>query len=202
MMHRKSPDSAYQSAARIAIRRSATHIVLRSVLVIFTIEFGVMLALRASGYPITPMTPLLDSLILSALALPILYFVILRPIARLAAEQAAAAAESRFQMIAQAVPEGILIFGLDRRVRFANSAAERMLHYSPGALPGLDVGALLPEQVVEQFRQPVSALAELGPPRSTRKSFTRKGCGAMASVSHWSSRRAPSSPVGKSSSSW
>ena len=152
-MRHKSLDSAYESAARIAILQSAMRIVLRSVLVIFSVEFGVMLALRAGGLPITPKTALIDSLVLSVLALPILYLVILRPVAGLAAEQAALAAESRLQTVGQAVPEGILIFGLDRRVRFANSAAEQMLRCSPSALRGMDISTLLPEQVVEQFQQ-------------------------------------------------
>jgi hypothetical protein len=93
---------AHQAEAGLAIIRSATTILWRSLLVVFATEFALMLLLRFwKGIPFGLGTALLDALLLSVIILPALYLVILRPITALAAEQAAAGAEARFETIAR-----------------------------------------------------------------------------------------------------
>jgi len=144
--------SAYEGAARLAIVQSVVQILWRSVAVVALTELSVMLLLEASGEPITIWTAMLDTVVLSAIALPILYAVILKPVARLAAERAAAAAESRFQAIAQAVQDGIVIFDARRNIQFANEGAELMHGYSRGSLHGMPMETIIPTDIKKLFR--------------------------------------------------
>jgi PAS domain S-box-containing protein len=144
---------AHQAEAGLAIIRSATTILWRSLLVVFATEFALMLLLRFwKGIPFGLGIALLDALLLSVITLPALYLVILRPIAALAAEQAAAGAEARFETIARTAQDGILVFGLQRKIQFANPAMEKMFGYAPGALFGQPVETLMPKEVAELFQ--------------------------------------------------
>jgi PAS domain S-box-containing protein len=78
-------------------------------------------------------------------------------VAQLAAKQAAASAEARFQAIAQVAQEGIVIYGCDRIIRFANAAMERMHGYAPGSLQGLPMETLMPEDVKKVFLEDMAA---------------------------------------------
>ncbi|MCL4523271.1 MAG: PAS domain S-box protein [Acidobacteria bacterium] len=149
--------SASEGAARLAIVQSVATILWRSILVVALTELSVMLLLEVSGEPITIWLAFLDTVVLAAIALPALYAVILRPVTRLAAAHAAAAAESRFQTIAQVAQDGIVIFGSDRKIRFANTAFERMHGFDPGGLQGLQMESLLPLDLRKEFREGVTA---------------------------------------------
>ena len=139
-------------------RRAAVYLALtilwRSLLVVFVAEFAVMILLRfLLGIPISVAAALLDSVLLSVFALPVLYAVILRPVGLMAAEQAASAAELRFDSIARMVGDGVLVFGFKRKIRFANPAVEQMFGYAPGALLGADMESLMPDEVAKEFRE-------------------------------------------------
>jgi PAS domain S-box-containing protein len=122
--------------------------------VVFVAEFAVMILLRfLLGIPIGVAAALLDSILLSIFTLPVLYAVILRPVTLMAAEQAAAAAELRFDSIARMVHDGILVFGFKGKIRFANPAAEQMFGYAPGTLLGADMESLMPDDVAKEFRE-------------------------------------------------
>ena len=144
----------HEADARLAIIDSATIILWRSLLVVFAAEFAVMLLLGLFGrIPFAPGMALLDGLLLSVIALPALYLVILRPVTALAAGQAAASAESRFETIARTVQDGIIVFNWERKIRFANLAVEKIFRYPSGALIGKDVEVLMPKDVAELFRE-------------------------------------------------
>jgi PAS domain S-box-containing protein len=53
---------------------------------------------------------------------------------RLAAETALYASEARFHSLVEAMPLGLLISDFAGQITYANLAAERLLHYKPGAL--------------------------------------------------------------------
>lgn len=139
-------------------RRAAVYLAItvlwRSLLVVFFAEFAVMILLRfLLRIPIGVAAALLDSALLSIFVLPVLYAVILRPVTLLATEQAASAAELRFDSIARMVRDGILIFGFKRKIRFANPAVEKMFGYAPGALLGAAMESLMPGEVAKEFRE-------------------------------------------------
>jgi PAS domain S-box-containing protein len=153
----------HETEAQLAIIDSATAVLWRSLLVVFVTEFAVMLLLGSLEIiPFSLRTALLDGLLLSVIALPALYLVILRPVTALAAEQAAASAESRFETIARTVQDGIVVFGWERTIKFANPAIEKMFGYAPGALLGKDVEVLMPEDVAEQFREGIELYRDTG----------------------------------------
>ena len=145
--------STHEAAAQLAIIGSAGEIVWRSVLVVFATEFAVMLMLRSLGMAFGLWTALLDSLLLSVMALPLLYAVILKPVAALSAKQAAASAEVRFEAIARSVQDGVIVFAWDREIQFANPAVEQIFGYAPGTLRGADMEVLMPEDVAKDFRE-------------------------------------------------
>jgi len=53
---------------------------------------------------------------------------------RRAAERALSASEARFHSLVEAMPLGLLISDAEGAISYANRAAERLLHYAPGAL--------------------------------------------------------------------
>ncbi len=145
--------SRHEVAAQWGIIHSAETILWRSVLVVFATEFVVMVVLRWLGMPFGLGMALLDSLLLSVIALPLLYAVILKPVAALSAKQAAASAEVRFEAIARSVQDGIIVFARDREIQFANPAVEQMFGYAPGTLLRADMEVLMPEDVAKDFRE-------------------------------------------------
>ncbi|MBI3664160.1 MAG: PAS domain S-box protein [Acidobacteria bacterium] len=161
--------SAHQAAAELAIVQSVAKILWRSIAVVAATEMGVMLLLKASGQPITLWTSLMDTLLLSAVALPTLYAVTLRPVAHLAAQYSAAAAEARFQAIAGAVQDGIVISGWDRKIRFANQAAEKMFGHPAGVLQGRELEELMPPEYVQRCREGMARYRATGEPRVVGK---------------------------------
>ncbi|MBZ5528125.1 MAG: PAS domain S-box protein [Acidobacteriia bacterium] len=142
-----------EAGARDAIHFSVLTIVWRSLAVVFAAEFLVMILLHYwTGIPFGLRLDLLDALLLSAIALPVLYHAVLRPVAVLAAGQAAAAANSRLKAVARRAQDGILVFGLDRVIQFANPAMEKIHGYEAGALLGQPVECLMPQEVAGIFR--------------------------------------------------
>jgi Amt family ammonium transporter len=162
MRKAKERYSLQHAAAQMAILQSVTSILWRSIAAVAITELSVMLVLEVSGHPITFWISLLDTFVLSAIALPVLYAVILKPVAQLAAERAAAAAESHFQTIAHAVQDGIIIFDASRNIQFANEAAELMHGYPSDSLRGKPMEALIPSDIRELFRRSVDQFLSNG----------------------------------------
>lgn len=123
-------------AARRALVNSMWNILWRSLAVIALAHLVTTLILSLFGHPLELSLYLLEIVVLLSVVLPAMHLAILRPVTRLAAEQAAAAAETRFRVIAEAIPDGIIIFGTDERIRYANSSAERLLGVRTGKLTG------------------------------------------------------------------
>jgi PAS domain S-box-containing protein len=158
MSKRKTAVPPSQHAAQRAIVHSALSILWRSLAVLVATEFMVSLILRVAGVEFTLSTFLLGIFLLAAIALPALHAVILRPVTSLAAQQAAAAAELRFRTVAQAIQDGVIVFGRERNIEFANAAAERMHGYAEGSLRGVLVEELMGEEVARSFRERFAAL--------------------------------------------
>lgn len=130
-------------AARRALVNSMWSILWRSLAVIALAHLLTTVILSLFGHPRGLSIYLLELVVLLSVVLPAMHLAILQPVTRLAAEQAAAAAESRFRIIAEAITDGIIIFGADDRIRYANSSAERLFGIAPGKLFGEHVGKLV-----------------------------------------------------------
>jgi PAS domain S-box-containing protein len=156
--------------AQLAVVRSTRTILWRTLAVVFvgnTIGGMLVLALGIQDFFISL---LLESLLVAVVCLPGLFRAILRPATELAAEQAAAGAEARFNTIANAVKDAIIIFDTERKIRFANGAAERMYRYRHQSLTGENVERLIPEELWPQFQRAIAQ--HLDPERGT---ITDKG---------------------------
>jgi PAS domain S-box-containing protein len=130
-------------AARRALVNSLWSIVWRSLAVITLAHLATTLLLSLFGHPLELSLYLLEIAVLLSIVLPATHLAILRPVTRLAAEQAAASAERRFRVIAEAIPDGIIIFGTDERIRYANSSAERLFGIRAGKLAEKNVRELV-----------------------------------------------------------
>jgi len=131
---------------------SARGILWQTAAVVFAAEFLVMQVLRGLGFDFTWVTAMFDSLLLCIFALPLLYLAILRPVVRLTARQAAEAAQARFETVAEAVGDGVLVHNAGGQIEFANGALEEMLGYERGELVGAPVKSLMADEVVPLFR--------------------------------------------------
>jgi PAS domain S-box-containing protein len=141
-----------QAPAQLAVVRSTRTILIRTLTVVFVGNAVGGFLVLALGIQNEFLALCLDSLLVSILCLPGLFRAILRPATELASEQAAAGAEARFQAIAQAVNDGILIFDTKKNIQFANRAAEQMHGYPPGALRDVNMESLIPEDWRDRFR--------------------------------------------------
>jgi PAS domain S-box-containing protein len=141
-----------QRLSQLAVVRSTRTILFRTLAVVFVANFVGGVLVLALGIQNRGFALLLDSLIVSILCLPGLFRAILLPATELASEQAAAGAEARFHAIAQAVNDGIVIFDAKKTIRFANHATEQMHGYPSGALRGMSMESLVPENWRERFQ--------------------------------------------------
>lgn len=154
---KRSSATAAQAGADLAIVQSAVRVVLRCVLAVFVLEVAISAGEDALGVPPSPWFSVVRALLLSMLLLPVFFPMVLRPVAELAAKQAATSAEARFEAVAQAAADGIVIFNADGRILFANKAAERTYGYAAGSLQGQPLEALLPEDSKEEFRNGIAS---------------------------------------------
>ncbi len=148
---------------REAIVRLGWTIVPAALVGIFLAELFVMrvlgsLGLRGAGLGID----LLDSSLLTLLVLPGLYFVVLRPVARLSAALSAASANARFRAVVEAATDGIIVGDLRGRIRFANPAASRMLGYAPGEMDDMPIATIVPEDLRERHEQGMNQFLKSG----------------------------------------
>jgi PAS domain S-box-containing protein len=144
--------AASQPLAQLAVVRSTRTILFRTLAVVFVGNFLGGLLVLGLGIQNVFLALLLDSVLVSIICLPGIFRAILHPATELAAEQAAAGAEARFNTIANAVNDGIMIFDIEKTIRFANRAAERIHGYARGAMLGVDMESLVPEDWKERFR--------------------------------------------------
>src|SRR5712692_2947692 len=145
-----------QPLAPLAVVRSTRTILWRTLAVVFVGNFvGGLLGL-ALGIQNIFLALLLESVLVSIICLPGIFRAILNPATELAGEQAAAGAEARFNTIAHAVNDGIMIFDSRKTIRFANRAAERIHGYTPGAMLGMNMESLVPEDWKERFRAAIA----------------------------------------------
>ena len=142
-----------QRSERAALRRLWFTIAPVSLIGVFLAELVVMNALQSFQMSWGLLANLLDALLLTALILPGLYFVVLRPVSRLAARLALATADRRFRVVVEAASDGIIVGDRNARILFANGAAQRMLGYSRDEMEGSDLALIVPEEERERHRE-------------------------------------------------
>jgi PAS domain S-box-containing protein len=141
--------------AQLGVVRSTVGIVVRALVVMLATFFLVGLLLNGLGVGPGALREAYLAVLTCIIGLSVLYTITLRPVARLAAKQAASGAESLFRSVAQAVHDGIVIYDVERKIRFSNKAAERMFGYEAGSLQGEFLEVLLPEELKQAFRESV-----------------------------------------------
>lgn len=137
---------AVHAGAHLAVVRSTLGIVARTVLVMLAAEGVGSLIMPATGIPYGFFHEIIEALISTIIALPVLYSTTLRPVTELAAKYAAASAEARFQAIAQAAGDAIVILDANWNVRFANRATERMFGFGSRAWEKITIESILSEE--------------------------------------------------------
>ncbi len=147
---------AAEAAARRSERKATLQIIYKIVPVslvgLFLAELFVMYLLEFLGIGWGWATNLLDATLLTALALPGLYLVVVRPVGRLAAALAMATAETRFRAVVEAASDGIVVSDANGRIVFVNRAALRILGYSSEELQGQEVMLIIPQEDRERHR--------------------------------------------------
>lgn len=149
------PLKAAHAGAQLSVVRSTVSVVLQTLIVMMATFFSVGVFLNILGVKEGGIREWYEILLTCVISLAALYQTTLRPLTRLAAEHAAASAESRFWAIAQSTLDGILLFDADKRIAFANKAAERMFGFRSGSLQGQCMEILLPEAIKPDFRDSV-----------------------------------------------
>lgn len=142
-----------QRSERAALRRLWYRIGPVSLIGVFLAELVVMNFLESLQMSWGLLANLLDALLLTALILPGLYFVVLRPMSRLAALHSLATADRRFRAVVEAASDGIIVGDRNARILFANGAAQRMLGYSRDEMEGSEVALIVPEEERERHRE-------------------------------------------------
>ncbi|MCL4523273.1 MAG: PAS domain-containing protein [Acidobacteria bacterium] len=146
MAQRDRPLNAAQAGAHLAVARSTLGIVLRAILVMLAAEFLGSLTIPVLGIPYGVSYEIIEALLSIAIALPVLYATTHRPLSELAARHAAASAEARFQAIAHAAGDAIVILDANWKVHFANRATEKMFGLGPRAWETLSIESVLSEE--------------------------------------------------------
>ena len=134
-----------QAGADLAIVQSTMRVVLRCLLAVLFFELVLSAGQYALDLPPSLWSELVKDILLPVLLLPILFWLVLRPVAELAARQAAASAEARFEAIAHAAGDAIIILDVDWKIHFANRATEKMLGIPARGWENTPLDAILPE---------------------------------------------------------
>lgn len=141
-----------QAGADLAIVQYTLRVVVRCMLAVFFLEVVLSAGQYVLNEPAGLWTAAARGVLLPILLLPILFGLVLRPVAQLAAKQAAASAEVRFEAIAQAAGDAILILDAEWKPYFANRATEQMFGIRAREWKGATIEAFLPEDT-KQFLQ-------------------------------------------------
>jgi PAS domain S-box-containing protein len=153
----EKPEPGHREArAQLSVIHSTVGIVVKALVVMLVSFFAAGIVSTSLHMHEGAFREMCEALLACLIGLPTLYRVTLRPVTRLAAEQAKAAADSRFESIAQSVRDGIVIFDADRTIRFANRAVERMHGFAAGMLPGKSMESFMPEEWHQGFREEVA----------------------------------------------
>jgi PAS domain S-box-containing protein len=140
------------AGAQLAVVRSTLGIVVRTLLVILAADALGSLALAQIGPPRGFLSEASEAVLAALIALPVLYATTLRPVTQLVRMQTHAAAEARFQVIAQAAGDAILILDAEWKPYFANQATEKMFGIRTREWKEASGEAFLPEDT-KQFLQ-------------------------------------------------
>lgn len=149
--------------ARQALSRFQYRLMWCSVVGVFLAELFVMLAAhwlepRLGHYWFA----FLDAGLLTAMIVPGVYFVVLRPVARLTAKLAAESAEARFQAVVEAACDPIIVADARGTIRFANAASEPVFGRTPAELAGQNLVELMPVEFQERHREGLQKYQETG----------------------------------------
>jgi PAS domain S-box-containing protein len=139
-------------------------VVLQTLIVMMATFFAVGLFLNILGVAEGGIREWYEILLTCMISLAALYQTTLRPLSRLAAEHAAASAEARFEAIAHAAGDAIVILDADWKVHFANRATEKMLGIPAGAWEKTPLEAILPEDSKQFLQEARTQYRETGKP--------------------------------------
>jgi PAS domain S-box-containing protein len=132
-----------KAGARLAVVKSAKTLLWRMLLFLIGIDVLTSQLIHWLGRSDSVWLDALEYLLMAVVALPVIYWLTLRPLANLATEQAELAGEARFKTIANASREGILITDRLFRIRFANQAAAEIFGMNAGKLIEIDLRELV-----------------------------------------------------------
>ncbi len=120
-----------QAGAQLAVVRSTVGIVVRAIVVMLAADAASRLTLAGIQFPEGIPHEVIEAVLTTLIVVPLLYAMTLRPLTKLAAKQAAASAEARFEAIAHAAGDAIIIVDVNWKAHFANRAAEKMFGTQP-----------------------------------------------------------------------
>lgn len=145
MPQNDKPAGVAHAEAQLAVVRSTVGIVVRTLLVMLAANALGSLALAQIRLPQGFLHEASEALLTAVIALPVLYATTLRPVTQLVRMQTRAAAEARFQTIAQAAGDAILILDVEWKPYFANRATEKMFGIRTREWKEASIEAFLPE---------------------------------------------------------
>ncbi|MBI4470348.1 MAG: PAS domain S-box protein [Acidobacteria bacterium] len=132
---------------------------------LFLAELLIMLLLDLLNLQRGILVDLLDAALLAVFFLPVLYLVVLLPVATLTTRLATASADARFRAVVEAASDAIIIIDHHSRIHFVNPAATKLTGYSTGELEGTEMAILVPEEQREQHRKGLQHYIETGESR-------------------------------------
>jgi PAS domain S-box-containing protein len=89
---------------------------------------------------------ILTALLVTILALPVIFFWVILPAVRVVTEEAIASTEKRLLAILDAVSDGVTLSEISGKILFVNRAAQKMLGYQPGRLKARRIRDLTSEE--------------------------------------------------------
>lgn len=152
-MKRNLQHPSTQQQSKAAALRAAPSLVFQSVALLFFCEALAHLLQQWLNIPVGWMAVLLDMSLLSVIAVPALYFLVVRQLIQIVGNESAAAAERRFQAITAEISDGVLLTDDHANILMANPSAERIYRMPPGSLTGRNVASLVPEEMLEILQQ-------------------------------------------------
>lgn len=113
---------------------------------IFAVEFGIMVFIIGGSHKVMAewAEAALDSSVLTVVLIPMLYFIVFRPLTRQVEDLEQS--EERFRALIEWAPQCIILTDSDGRMAFVNAQAEAAFGYTREELTGRNIDVLVPER--------------------------------------------------------
>jgi PAS domain S-box-containing protein len=157
--------------ARLAVMKSSVEVFWRMIVLLVAVAVLEDLIEEWLGIREDRVWDRLDAFIMPLLVSPVLFKLVLPPLQELARKQAELVSEAKFQAIANAASEGLILLTKNLTVRFANRAAESILGYQPGTLAGMNIMALVPEETARMIAEQHEQFLRTGSATILQQSF-------------------------------